>query len=260
MAREGAAARCRSSGAGACGARATAARSRPTAMRRWARTTSPRASMAARPASTIASTPETLVGFSLGGAGTKYNLANGLGGGRRRCSRPASTAAIISAPAYIAGALAYGWQDVTTDRIALLNSYRANFDANAISGRLEARLALRLRHQRPHAVCRGPVHDLLPAGLRRAGRRRREHLRALLCREGRHRLTQRARPARRHLVRSARRRSSRCAAAPPGRTTSTPTAASARSSRRCRRRLRRERRGAGARRRAGVAPAPKRDG
>jgi outer membrane autotransporter protein len=40
-------------------------------------------------------------------------------------------------PAYIAGALAYGWQDVTTDRTVFLNSLRADFDANAISGRLE---------------------------------------------------------------------------------------------------------------------------
>ena len=43
----------------------------------------------------------------------------------------------FAGPAYIAAALAYAWQDVTTDRIALLNSYRANFDADAISGRLE---------------------------------------------------------------------------------------------------------------------------
>ena len=36
-----------------------------------------------------------------------------------------------------AGSLAYGWQDVTTDRNVFLNQYRANFDASALSGRLE---------------------------------------------------------------------------------------------------------------------------
>ena len=39
--------------------------------------------------------------------------------------------------AYLAGVLAYGWQEVTTDRNALLTGLRANFDANSISGRIE---------------------------------------------------------------------------------------------------------------------------
>src|SRR5262249_53504557 len=43
-------------------------------------------------------------------------------------------------PAYITGALAYGWQDVTTNRtlmIAGLDQLRAEFNANAWSGRVE---------------------------------------------------------------------------------------------------------------------------
>ena len=43
-------------------------------------------------------------------------------------------------PAYIAGALAYGWQDVTTDRtvtVAGIDQLRAQFNANAFSGRVE---------------------------------------------------------------------------------------------------------------------------
>jgi outer membrane autotransporter protein len=83
-------------------------------------------------------TPETLIGFSLGGAGTKYNLANGLGGGSSEMFQAGIYGRHHFGPGYIAGALAYAWQDVTTDRVALLNSYRANFDANALSGRLEA--------------------------------------------------------------------------------------------------------------------------
>jgi outer membrane autotransporter protein len=42
--------------------------------------------------------------------------------------------------AYLSGALAYGWQDVTTDRtvtIAGVDQLRARFNANAWSGRLE---------------------------------------------------------------------------------------------------------------------------
>ncbi|MBR1194412.1 autotransporter outer membrane beta-barrel domain-containing protein, partial [Bradyrhizobium sp. AUGA SZCCT0160] len=81
--------------------------------------------------------PGTLVGFSLGGAGTKYDLVNGLGGGRSEMFQAGVYGRHDIGAAYLAGALAYGWQDVTTDRIALLNSYRAKFDANALSGRLE---------------------------------------------------------------------------------------------------------------------------
>ncbi|MBR1252075.1 autotransporter domain-containing protein, partial [Bradyrhizobium sp. AUGA SZCCT0169] len=81
--------------------------------------------------------PSTLVGFSLGGAGTKYDLVNGLGGGRSEMFQAGVYGRHDIGAAYLAGALAYGWQDVTTDRIALLNSYRAKFDANALSGRLE---------------------------------------------------------------------------------------------------------------------------
>ena len=43
-------------------------------------------------------------------------------------------------PAYMSGALAYGWQDVTTDRtvtIAGIDQLRAKFNANAFSGRVE---------------------------------------------------------------------------------------------------------------------------
>src|SRR5439155_15058648 len=44
-------------------------------------------------------------------------------------------------PAYLSAALAYGWQDITTDRtvtIAGIDRLRAQFNANAYSGRLEA--------------------------------------------------------------------------------------------------------------------------
>ncbi|OKO77078.1 membrane protein [Bradyrhizobium sp. AS23.2] len=46
----------------------------------------------------------------------------------------------FNGPAYISAALAYGWQDITTDRtvtIAGVDRLRAEFNANAYSGRLE---------------------------------------------------------------------------------------------------------------------------
>jgi autotransporter-associated beta strand protein len=82
-------------------------------------------------------TSETMVGFALGGAGTTFGLANGLGGGRSEVFQTGLYGRHTSGPAYISGALAWGWQDVTTNRTVFANSYRANFDANAITGRLE---------------------------------------------------------------------------------------------------------------------------
>jgi len=39
--------------------------------------------------------------------------------------------------AYVSAALAYGWQDVTTDRTVLSDRLHAQFNANALSGRAE---------------------------------------------------------------------------------------------------------------------------
>ena len=62
-------------------------------------------------------------------------------------------------PAYITGALAYGWQDVTTDRtvtVAGHRSLRAQFNANAFSGRVEGgyRLSTPWMVARHHALRR----------------------------------------------------------------------------------------------------------
>jgi hypothetical protein len=42
-----------------------------------------------------------------------------------------------SGPAYISGAVAWGGRDVTLNRTIFVNNYRADFDGNAITGRLE---------------------------------------------------------------------------------------------------------------------------
>jgi uncharacterized protein with beta-barrel porin domain len=83
--------------------------------------------------------PNTLLGFALAGGGTSFGV-NGLGSGRSDLFQAGAYLRHADGPAYISAALAYGWQDVTTDRtvtIAGADRLRAEFDANAWSGRLE---------------------------------------------------------------------------------------------------------------------------
>lgn len=84
--------------------------------------------------------PETLAGFALAGGGTSFGV-NGLGSGRSDLFQAGAYVRHTDGVAYISAALAYGWQDVTTDRtvtIAGLDHLRAEFNANAYSGRVEA--------------------------------------------------------------------------------------------------------------------------
>jgi autotransporter-associated beta strand protein len=83
--------------------------------------------------------PNTLAGFALAGGGTSFGV-NGLGGGRSDLFQAGAYVHHTSGPAYVTAALAYGWQDVTTDRtvtIAGVDHLHADFNANAWSGRLE---------------------------------------------------------------------------------------------------------------------------
>jgi uncharacterized protein with beta-barrel porin domain len=83
--------------------------------------------------------PFTIAGFSLAGGGTSFNVANG-GSGRSDLFQAGAFIRHNVGPAYVSGALAYGWQNVTTNRtvfIAGVDQLRANFDANAYSGRIE---------------------------------------------------------------------------------------------------------------------------
>jgi autotransporter-associated beta strand protein len=83
---------------------------------------------------------DTLVGFALAGGGTNFTVANALGGGRSDLFQAGAFFRHNAGPAYITGALAYGWQDIVTDRtvtVAGLDRLRAEFNANAWSGRLE---------------------------------------------------------------------------------------------------------------------------
>jgi uncharacterized protein with beta-barrel porin domain len=84
--------------------------------------------------------PNTIAGFAMAGGGTNYVVANGLGSGRSDLFQAGAYMRHTMGSAYIAGALAYGWQDVTTNRtvtLAGLDQLQAQFNANAFSGRLE---------------------------------------------------------------------------------------------------------------------------
>jgi uncharacterized protein with beta-barrel porin domain len=83
--------------------------------------------------------PNTLAGFAVAGGGTSFSV-NGLGSGRSDLFQAGAFVRHTVGPAYIAAALAYGWQDITTDRtvtVAGSDVLHANFNANAYSGRVE---------------------------------------------------------------------------------------------------------------------------
>ncbi|MGM4964440.1 autotransporter domain-containing protein [Tardiphaga sp. 1201_B9_N1_1] len=84
--------------------------------------------------------PNTVAGFSLAGAGTSFSVANS-GSGRSDLFQAGAFIRHTVSSAYITAAAAYGWQDITTDRIvtvAGLDRLHAQFNANAFSGRIEA--------------------------------------------------------------------------------------------------------------------------
>jgi CSLREA domain-containing protein len=83
--------------------------------------------------------PYTIAGFALAGGGTNFSVANS-GSGHSDLFQAGAFIRHDVGAAYISGALAYGWQEITTNRtVAAAGSdqLRAQFDANAFSGRLE---------------------------------------------------------------------------------------------------------------------------
>jgi uncharacterized protein with beta-barrel porin domain len=84
--------------------------------------------------------PRTVAGFALAGGGTSFVVGNGLGSGRSDLFQAGAFVRHTVGAAYISGALAYGWQDITTNRtvaLAGLDQLQARFNANAFSGRVE---------------------------------------------------------------------------------------------------------------------------
>ena len=83
--------------------------------------------------------PQTVAGFALAGGGTQFSVADG-GSGRSDLFQAGAFVRHTQGPAYITAALAYGWQDITTDRTVTavgIDRLRAQFNANAYSGRIE---------------------------------------------------------------------------------------------------------------------------
>jgi autotransporter-associated beta strand protein len=85
--------------------------------------------------------PDTLLGFALGGGGTSFGVADGLGLGHSDLFQAGGFIQHrIAGAGYLSGSLAYGWQDVTTNRtIAMGNveQLQARFNTNSLSGRIE---------------------------------------------------------------------------------------------------------------------------
>jgi autotransporter-associated beta strand protein len=84
---------------------------------------------------------DTLVGFSLGGGGLNYSLANAMGSGSADLFQAGVYGRHNFGPAYIAAALAYGWHDVTTNRTVALagaDQLQGRYKADTFSARFES--------------------------------------------------------------------------------------------------------------------------
>lgn len=111
--------------------------------------------------------PDTLIGFAMAGGGTGFKVGNGLGTGRSDLFQAGAFFRHSIGPAYLSGALAYSWQDITTYRTLTLAGFdrlRANFKANTSSGRIEAgyRIAVPWIGITPYAAGQ-LIHVALPA-------------------------------------------------------------------------------------------------
>jgi len=82
-------------------------------------------------------TPNTVVGFALGGGGTNWSLSQGLGGGKSDAFQAGLYGATRWGPAYVAADFAFTNHWMSTDRTALGNHLTADFNAQSYGGRLE---------------------------------------------------------------------------------------------------------------------------
>jgi uncharacterized protein with beta-barrel porin domain len=125
--------------AGAYGRPPSAGRNRPAATSRSDRTNTTSNIAGTAVGADYLFSPNTIAGFALAGGGTSFNVANG-GTGRSDLFQAGAYLRHTQGPAYVSASLAYGWQDITTNRtvtVAGFDQLRAQFNANAWSGRLE---------------------------------------------------------------------------------------------------------------------------
>ena len=183
-----------------CGRQVSAVRRRPVATPCSGRTPRPAASQASRPARITGFRHRPSPGLHWPGA-ARISMWRMPAPGAPTCSRPAPSCVTPLAPPISPPRLAYGWQDITTDRtvtIAGIDRLRAQFNANAWSGRVEGgyRLVDAVDEwHRHHALCRGPSDRIRPAGLRRKRCFRCRHLCVVVWREDRDGNAQRTWPA-----------------------------------------------------------------
>jgi uncharacterized protein with beta-barrel porin domain len=84
--------------------------------------------------------PNTTVGFALAGGGTNWGLDGGFGNGRSDFFQAGIYARHRVGDAYVAGALAYNFHDVTTNRtvtVAGTDTLQGRFQANGLGARIE---------------------------------------------------------------------------------------------------------------------------
>ena len=81
--------------------------------------------------------PDTIFGFALGGGGTAWGLASGLGAGRSDAFQTGVYGITRSGPAYLSAALAFANHWMTTNRSAAGDGLTANFDAQSYAARVE---------------------------------------------------------------------------------------------------------------------------
>ncbi|MCS3932705.1 outer membrane autotransporter protein [Bradyrhizobium elkanii] len=81
---------------------------------------------------------DALVGFALSGGGTKWDLAQAIGGGKSDAIQAGVYTAVRTGPAYFAASLAVANHWMSTDRLAPFgNQLTAKFDAQTVGGRIE---------------------------------------------------------------------------------------------------------------------------
>src|SRR5262245_21307076 len=82
--------------------------------------------------------PGTVFGVALAGGGTKWDLAQGLGGGKSDAFQAGLYGAHRSGPWYVAGALAFTNHWMSTNRVAAFgDQLTADFNAQSFGGRIE---------------------------------------------------------------------------------------------------------------------------
>ncbi|MBC7279957.1 ice-binding family protein [Hoeflea sp.] len=100
--------------------------------------------------------PDTIIGIALGVSGTRFDLSDDFGSGSMNSYHAGIHARRDFDAFYLAGAVAYGYSDVSTHRtvtVAGTDRFAANFDAHNVGGHIEG--GYKLGWITPYAALRG---------------------------------------------------------------------------------------------------------